>query len=544
MAGRWLLDFEVGGSVRRYSTEPTTVVTASGEVLSYDGGLSELVMTLDGLEEEQGVEVTDRRFNWAILAVSGHAFERRPARLRFWEPGQLLEESRTILDGLISEPQYGAPGALGRLVFSVRARTGEKLYPPQSAVIDDSTWLFSQDIEQFDPAVEGSVYPTVIGYPGYLQTVSGNAYSRIATPALMARTTGVDTWLILSIGPIEAETVRIYDPDGTDASGAISTTKTAVLNVELQADLVGQAVSVATDFPLTPGTDDLSPVIGHRFYASFRPDSGWGGGIVNGAGNLIRDLPDVLAWVLRNSGRSDVDVVAQESERDVLGSFKVDGFLNEPKNLVKWADDELGKLFPIVRTRTAKGIYWRLIRWDARAVDAIDHIDADSTATRVSAPTSSRKQVANRFSIEYAYVLDTGAYAARRILAPEHQEITLTGGAGAVDERVIGSPLCARSRALFDDIEARPIQTRFIWDFATAGQALHHRALRDAMPRVFVSYQRQDLAHLRRGDVVTVSDSEIGYDRVVALVDSVRLSGSRRHTVNLEILSSTIRAAG
>lgn len=51
------------------------------------------------------------------------------------------------------------------------------------------------------------------------------------------------------------------------------------------------------------------------------------------------------------------------------------------------------------------------------------------------------------------------------------------------------------------------------------------------------------LRYSTAGDIVTVTDTEAGLADAVAMVDAVRLSESFRQIVDLEILSSRLRAA-
>ena len=536
----WLIELDIAGATLRYATRDVDVVDSSGNVLRYRAGLADFTMSLDGLEQEQGIQIVDRTINWAQIVARGSAIDLSAARLRFWEPGTLLENARMVIDGLIEAPEYGFPQAPGQLVVTIRVRGSRQVkYPPARALINDTTFTFNENVEQYDPNVEGAIYPVVLGTPGLFPRPGGGSYSRPATPALLVHVEAAPTDdALLSLGVVEATEVLVYDAEGLfDSGGGISLQKTDQLDVETDADLIGQAISVATGWALTPTSADLSPIIGNAFYAAWSVD---GGGITHG-GALIRSFTDVALWALRNSGSDDVDLEAQEGERANLDAFKIDGFINEQLNLIDWIERQFGRLLPIARTRSSKGIYWRFIDWAATTTDAVARIDADTgLATRRSAIRTTKDQIANEFSIRYGRVLTTNTWAGFRGLAAEAG--VAPDDPGIIDARWGGSSLCAASKAQYGRREAKPIETWFVWDFNIAELILRHLSLRDALPRRFVTYEAPSLHRLRRGDIVTVTDAEVGFDDVVAIVDAVVLSSGRLHRVNLEILDRAVRA--
>lgn len=554
----WLLEFQLGGSVHRYATREVTVTDAAGRSYLYRAGLADLSIPIHGLLEEYAVEVLDRRVSWAREVARGGGIDLRPARLRLWTEGTVLERARVILDGQADEAEYADPETPGRLVFTVRELPGS-MYPDQGGTVSPETFLFDPDPgtpEQFDPQVSGAVYPVVFGYPGHAEQIyidTGIAGAIPAVPALMVKYDGTGlpggSHLMVCVGQTEAAAssgrVKMFDiGDDTDAEFS---------DAFIGSDLRGRAYTYVEFIPDGAGGAP-DPILGHRYYTSWSPVEG--GGLTYG-GELVRDLTDVLLWALRNSGRR-VDLQAQEGERQRLAGYAVDGYLAQRVDTVSWVESQLVKLFPIVRARTSRGIYFRFVNWWASRIDSIAHLDTSHGARRVSSARVVRDQIVNQFTLHYAIDASTGGPFSTRIMGPRNGAIvtrsTPTDPFQAadpwyvveiLDSRVVGNGLCAASLARFGPRDAAPVTSAYVWSDAQATQILSHWATRDALPRRFLSYTAPmaDVTSLQQADVVTVSDDELGLDRAVALVDRVELGTGRLARVDIEVLDQAFRSA-
>lgn len=551
--GTWLLELHVGGQLLRYATREVMVTDRRGQTHLYRAGLSDFELRLDGMEEEQGIEVTDRELNWAQLVARGLRIDRGQARLRYWVPGQVLEQARTAIDGVIEGPEYGAPGKLSTLVASVVVPSSALLYPTQQQKVDTTTFPYATGVQVFDEALVGASYPIVFGFPGdneTVRTVIGTSAGIPATPALLVKWVGASgpgaSHLLLCLGQAHAvgASVRVWDADETQSVGLVPVYATEVEPVFSATDQLGQAYTMC-EFV---GGSDVDPETGRRYYAAWASTGGFGGGLLRpDGGGPIRSLVDVAAFALRMSGRK-VDLKSQETQRGELGPYKVDGCVNEPIEWLPWFEAHLAPLFPIVRVTGPDGIWYRHVNWGARVTSAIAHLSADSgDVRRASGLLTNTAAVANVFSLEYARNAITGAYFGRRTLAPKSGELPqivvdpFTGTPDLSDDRVLGSPLCARSEALYGPIERPATRSAFVWSDVVASSILAHWALRDALPHRTVTYEGPELARFQRGDIVTITDSEIGLSRTVALVSAVMLSGRRLQRLELEILDPAIR---
>lgn len=531
----WLLDLEIAGQVMRYALRDEVVTDVRGQRYIYRSGLADFSMTLDGLQESQGLAITDRTVDWALLARRGANVGRAKAVLRYWDPGQVLEGAIVALLGTAVEPEYGSPDAPDTLTLTLKAdATTDRIYPSEQARVDTSTWDRDSSADTYDEQIEGAVYPTVFGYPGEGDAVVDPPVP--AMPALLVKWNGsaLDTgYLLLGNGTLDCVGGQAYVRDVTADSGA--GLHQEWLDVIETTDNMGQVVTVA-EVPPGSGVADRP---GHAYYFGLSRDTGRGGGtLLPDSSAVLQTLADVCLFALRNSGRQ-VDLRAQEAERIFLDRYSIDGMLNDFVELVPWLEGELMPLFPIVRARTRHGIYWRFLNWWATDADAQQHLDADlRQVVRTSSVREPESSIANWFAIEFQ--LNQDRTGARR---------TLTGKAerpvpwwdhpeGLDDDRIVGSPVCARSQAVYDLRQADVIRTAYVWKETTAISILEHLAIRDAFPRRPVTYvaPAREVMHLQRGDVVTVTDSEVHFDRDVALVDGIQLSGGRLATVALEVL--------
>lgn len=556
MIGAWLLDLEIGGRVYRYATRAVVVTAALEGELAYAAGLTDFDLALDGMLEDQGFQVLDRGVNWARLVSRGVPLDGSRAVLRWWDGEAVLEQARVVLDGIVTAAEYGDPEQPGSLVASIASSGRDLYYPGPQASVSPTTFAYDPvtPTEYFDDAIGGAVYPTVLGYPGYNETLDTIGSLIPATPVLLVKYNGLtgtgNSHLLACFGVCEAANVLLTDASDEFTSGGYTTYATELSPVGQTTDLLGQQYSFM-EFDSGAPPPDPNPVPGHRYYAAWSPSASRGGGLLRpGRDAPVRSLTDVLLFALRYSGRR-VDLQAQETQRDDLDLFNVDGFINAQVQLLPWVESNLVPLFPLARVTGPRGVWYRFVDWAAPSTSARRHIDADGgRARRASAVQTVRDQLANVFTLDYARHAITGAYFGRRTLAPEDGLLpaglfsNVGGTVTLTDERVIGSVLCARSAAQHGVIERRPVETPFIWSDVTAVRVLGHWAARDAFPRRFATYEGRDLERLERGDLVSVSDDELGLSDAVALVDAVVLSSRRRQQVRVEILDQRVRATG
>lgn len=536
--GLWLLDLVIGGRTLRYATKRTTVLDRFGVGYLYQAGLQDFEIALDGLEEQQAVSVLDFGVDWPALAAAGHALELARATLRRLEPGQLLESARIVLIGQTDEPEYGDPETPALLTVGVFANLGtDRTWPAPSERVDQTTWAYSADLSAttYDQGTEGAIYATIFGFPGEGDTTTTEPIATVPAilvdwdqGALYTRRLLIARGELACVGGV----VRVVDEDD-EASGFGYAVEDE--NVVVDTDLLGQTVTLVE---IPPGAG-VQGILGHKYYVGLSRDTGRGGGSsVPGIGSPLSTLADVALFCGRNSGRI-FDERAQEIERVYLDNYRIDGVLNNEVQLVPWFESEIMPLFPIARTRSSQGMYWRFVNWWAQPADAREIIDTSKgewrRVTSIRSPTDS---VRNYFTIDFQ--LRDDRPGARRILtALSEQVLPWWYNPDMIsDVRIAGTSALGASQTLYGLREAEPISSAYLWKETTASRSLHYRAVRDSFARRPVSYQgpARTIAHLRPWDPVIVNDAQVSLSNAVGLVRAVRLSSDRLAQVDLEIL--------
>jgi hypothetical protein len=519
--GHWLLDLDVGGRVFRFSDEILEVETADGEVLLYAEGLDDVSVeyTLDGgSPQTAAVEIGgEAGIDWSLLVAQGVDLAAAEATLRRWFEGQLIEDARVILSGVISEPEHGAiedglelsieryPWQDSTLIIPASAKVGPETWPSGTAAFPDGMHT--------DEDIIGAAYPLVIGCPGLGEEP--------ATPALLVEYGGgahtyFDSILLIAGHRVAAATVTVHDlSDGTSEDRT----------VYHMTDLLGRTVAYVADFGNIV-EDAVRAIPGHEYWVSW-PTTGGGLESLDRTGTMRR-AGEVLRYLLTSTDLP-VAVGRIEADRTILDRFLIDGCANESIAVTDWIDSELLPVLPIVYSESPEGVAYRALRLEATAADAVAHLAADAdevigglAVERVgSIKWTSKDEVRNHFTLDYAK--NDTQYTKR---------IVLTGEPGD-DSRESGSYLCRVSQARYG-VRAEVTQTSLIWDDATAARILRHKALRYALPRRMVRYAGgSELEALSVGDVVLVSDPEVSLDEAVALIEGMEIEDD---SVLLEVM--------
>jgi hypothetical protein len=515
----WLLDLTIGGRTERFATRPFVVSTAAGVELQYREGLSEIALDLsadlgDG-ELSTAVSVFSTALEgvstttggWARLVLALHQLEGSGAVLRRWTPGTNIESARTMLSGFAESVEFGGVGeplefTLRRLLFA-----GDRPMLNPVARVDAETWplIVAAGINS-DDKIQGALYPLIIGYPG---DDTGKPFPGLsqtpASPGLLAQWRaglGLDDYLVISDGVIDAEEVRVFDY-GEDPR---TFDDRSVIQVE---DLLGRTVS-ATQFA-TPSA--INPIGGHAYYVGFSTANGKGGGVKRprGAG-VLRGLGEVIAYLLdRFTGVELQDV----DER--LNAWLIDTWINEGGvGAWEWIASELTPLAPFRLVQGRTGLAVRLMDWEAKPGDAVARFDVTlRQAERVSGIRfASASSIRNQVTVEFRPDRDSGSYLDTRTLGPSH---SLT------DPRILGSTLSATSVERLGGIDVgireAVIQSSHITSPATAILAARYMLAERALP----SGRVQLKAPIGLEDRIDPTDPIIVHDPEIGLVERVGL---------------------
>jgi len=518
--GFFILEIDTGGEVLRYGTQSAQITDAAGVTHWYREGLQPLSVTVGGQLDSIGVTVDDAAARWALIVARGGALERRPAVLRRYHVGQVLEDATEVIAGLTVDAEYAAPGALQRLTVSIETRAIEQgSVPPAAAVVGSETFSNS------DPRIDGAVMPVVIGRPGY---TAASVAARPSSPALFVETSAQPRVLI-SYGPTEAysagKDVRIYDYTDEDH------VKSNTAPVALYYDGTGQAYSAVNDTALS----SVSLTTGGEYWCAWEV----GGGVADNDGSVLRGLGSVLLYLMQTfAPQIQIDRGAMESEAVYLDNFKIDTVINDTTAPLEYIRRALVPVFPIREVRGPNGLYFRAENWLANQSDAIGLLSADSRqVARASSVRSGGGSIANEITLKYRYER-LSTYTRLRTLGARHGVWAYPGA--PTDPRVLSSLTCATSQAVYG-LHSKTIETAAIWEDATAVAVLQHLSAKMAHPKRRVTITGGALLEsFPPGAVIAYTDSELHCDQAIAMVDSVTMSAGET-ALNLILLDDPIR---
>ena len=553
-AGEWILLIVYAGTELLIGEQARELSTAAGELLLVQPGLPEIeiteairlpVDTSTALSLSLSLVLP---VSVAELTAAGLPLSTGRASLSRWIPGTTWEQRRIVLDGRLRDPEFGEDGEPCAFTVEEQPWQSSARLPARTQRVDGTTWADS--ILQLQEAHLGAVYPIVIGRPGAKSdgTRASGAPARWVwhDPVLGgAYTEFVGMVLVIAGHHVSAERVYLHSDEypsgfrapvfnGVDSRGqpvafvawyaTISGTDEAY-----DYDPAGSYSSSLTDFD-----GDSSYGLGHRsalpdgtvvstlttdsvqpqFWISWDDEESASQGGLTVGGTLIRSAGDVLAWLLRRTGRI-VDAGSVAAAAPILRGFRLDFAIYSDCDLWEFL---LAHLLPILPVALSTGVDgWRIAvwRWEAVAADAVAELEAGAGASRVSAVSEDASSIRNRFRLQFSRSARTGTYT---------EEVSLSGDPyDAEDVDAEPSSICRISADRYGDTEEEVITSDVVYDRATARLILRHRALTYALPRVRVRYQIEERIgwRLQAGDIVTVTDEALRWRRRVWIVEEV-----------------------
>lgn len=539
---RWLLTLTVRGTVYRFSTV-TTEVTDGARTLLYRAGLQPLevpdtIAPPGGTVEEPSARV-EVRFSrataagWAALTAADRDPGDATAELALHVAGQEWSRRRVVLSGPIASAEGGALGeplVLG-LTEAPWRRTPRAL-PRESYRVSSAT--YSDTGYQIGDGVAKQLPAEVVGAPGYRDPNTGGSYP--ALPGLLAL---VDSsalsnavnpvTIVIGVGALKAvgaASVKLFNASA--ASGAASI---ATFTPTLLVDGRGQTVTVINAPNELGGGLDIAD--GDELWIHFLAPAT--GGRPDTQGGVMRGADEVIRWLVEQSGaRADIGRMA--SDLRPFRSWTLDFYLNSTVDPLELLLTEVVPLLPLSVRVGPGGLTLRRWPYDAVYEDAVAHLDMDRTTGERLGPVvrSDPSGVTNLLTIRYALNGYTDAYLAEFTFAP-------TKRVDQVDREV--HPYARASADRYGEREGAPIESALIVDRQTAVAAVNWQIRHHSQTRESVVYQvPQEWQALTPGDVITVTDSAIGWDQRICVVVGVLLREGPTE-LSIEALPDWIRDA-
>ena len=509
----WLLTLVLRGQRYRFSTVDLAVPQGS-ETLHYVAGLSPLDV-LDAVPLPGG-GVSDRSADiellfsrdtadgWAALAAGAVDMGDGSAELALWKSGTDYDRRQVVLSGMMESLQYGARDEpVGFSLVESPWEPAGAVIPEDSAQVSSDTWPLSANsgTHAIGDGIEEAWYPTVIGHPG--TGPLGTSYQ--ATPALIVEMpTGGDNTTGSATVLVAGHATRAATEGASLTLHNLTAGTTVSIGCSLIQDNLGRTVSaIQTGSP---------PLIadGAELWVSWPNDGGLPSlrepATMRGAG-------EVLTWLLSQTGLR-IDMDSLRALEPLLAGVKIDTHINEQTDPWDIVQDQLLPLLPVTWWVGPRGLTARRWPYDATPADAVGHIDAQRDCQRVSSVSrSSAGQVVNRLGIAYAVNASTDSHIGRLVYAPSK----VPG-----EEEVQVNPYAMVSERLHGERQSEDVTTDLIADTASARSVLDWRLAWESSTRESVTFDCPlPFMALNPADVVTVTDSDLGWSERVAIVTSV-----------------------
>lgn len=475
----------------------------------------------------------------ALLHRRGHELIGSRGEWSCVYPGQTWDQRTRLLAGEIYSATYGAAGEL----VTVSLRGADVI--DRGRILEPTARVNADTYPSAGASAEGQPYPLVFGAPGPYSHPDGSTGNTSGSPAYL-----VDTARILIAGhPTEAgrdgSTVRIFASDDTSEGFA----------AEHSSDGLGRTVTTLD----VSGASTLT-VSGDLQYWCRWDD---GGGLIAGDGGSAGRAGQLIRALMRASSLR-ANLAELTSAAPVLDRYQLAGYINDPEaSPIGWILDNLAPLLPISSAPTADGLTWILWPLDSGSARSITALEAGPDLQRAApVSTEGRDEILNTPTLEYAIRARTGTYRASATMtaqvsspeddpAPEMEilGVTLSDPAAVIGWDLVTSPI-SEVRSSYAEISAgrygqraESTSTDIVYEGATALQILRDRVRVRALPRTRIRYEAHPrYAHLRAGDVVTLTDSELHFTDQIATI-SARRWAEGSVTLDLIVIPDPIRDA-
>ena len=573
----WLLEIKWGGLVIRLADDQVDVESETGTVYQYAPGL-------DAIEVSEAIELFNDSAGQLSVPLEfvappgasiaerislGDDFSAATGELSRWVSGTSYEARRVVLVGRLTDPEYGADGELIATSLDEVLIYDSSLIPSTAQAVTEATWG-AEDLEE--PSLNAP-YPIVIGKPGRVASAVNAAGWITGSPGIWVEhgvvdegTFYYDMCLLIAGHHVKGRRVHL------NTEGDITGHRFKVVNAY---DLLGQPVAVvpfyfsttsdeliaydstATYTTYTAADGDYSPSastygLGNQsllnydvwqadqrqiyvgWYDGNEDDANTGGGVMQD-GKLIREAGDVIEHLLSLTTQR-VDWGRLAAAKPLLSRFLLDGVITDRVSPWDVLRDEILPLLPVSLCSGPNGLYVVVWQFNATAADATVRIDADANPAigregRVKYDSEDR---ANRISLSYAYSYRAGTYCAQVVFGAAEDVET--------DPSTVVHALCDFSRRRVGYAVDRSTQTAWVYDTSTAYAVCEWQAAAYALPSKTVQYRVPELefVHVERGQVATLTDSDLYLSEALCLVREVVTDGSGYLTLTLWMIDNPV----
>ena len=213
---------------------------------------------------------------------------------------------------------------------------------------------------------------------------------------------------------------------------------------------------------------------------------------------------------------------------DELDGYKLDFWVNESRSPWQIISEDILPLVPISPRVTQDGLGFILWKWDATEMDAVAHFHSDRQFMEREGPVevSPFSDVYNVIKIEYCYEGPSGKPIKSLTYTHEESEYRTGTAQGRPTDHartypggVTFNPYSYHSFTQYGSRAGLVIEAPAVEQDGTAANILDWKIRYHAQTHRTVNYRLPQSAQAHEvGDVVTVTDPSIGWDRAVCLI--------------------------
>lgn len=483
MTPDFLLTVTVCGTVHRLATQ-ARVVDGVPYRPELDPGLE---VALSSPEDVTVRVVSPALWQWA------EDLDTASADLRFLGPDGTVE---VVTTGRVVAPVYGA--RLDPIGFTisrdVAGVTRGSQVPAETRRVSAETW----PVGAGDIGTEGAMYPVIFGYPGFVGTGLDPIPCVPIPLAELVVGGAATTYLLVSEDPraeITSVRVRLTDPED---HAEFDQSVTSIV------DNLGQSVLVADC--TSGGLGSIPDATTAGLLAGFS-DAGGGG--------VARSMYDAIRYLLERWGAGSVDWTRLADAQDILGPLNVDSFVVSPVDDPWVLIDSWLQWLPVVVRVGERGRYLVPKRYTSDPSRLVGELIGATRVGAVSRDGPPENEIVVQFRQDPQVGWRDQVAIVGSILemqAPVEPDAT----------RVIETAAARRSYSRYGRRPGPRIAIDWTWDVGTALALAGHVIERRALPCRMVSYDVgvATAARWREGDEVLVTDDDLGWSGVAAIIDA------------------------
>ena len=480
---------------------------ARGEALDVDPQWTESARLYEGGASRRQVEVSfhPRGLSVAALVEAGnhpHA-----------GMGSLYLGDRLVISGRWVEASYDIDGEPLTVMISESPDDDRGLWPPiglesrigwdrlsqvdrarrfseggaylATGKIDTTAWPLANS------SAIGQGYPIVIGSPG--------SSTAPAVPAYATSTAGGQVWLAVS-GARASGSVRVW---GIDSGGGPTPTMIAgssTSTLEAATDGYGSSITRTSIDYAALGLDYSDGTVMATAWES-------AAGLPSGAGELLQ--------LIARSSSARLDLGSFGGCASFLDRYRFDGYFDQKAPALALIRAQFAPLLPVSIVSGADGAGIVIWPWIDGAHHAVAHLIEGPSFARASRVTY-RGEPLSSVLFSYGYDIARSSYSRRATITPDasahaRHAMMAAGEAGELVE----------------------IESRMVWDEASAARMIKDRVTQLAMPRREVSYIADAARYgsgadreLQIGMAIDLTDDGLRFTRRAAVVSGIERSAT------------------